>query len=684
MKALTHSFWLIFALTGFPCVLYSQDSAPRETFAAAYAAYSTGNFAQARELFQKAQESQYLLADYSLHYLALIAFNEKNWDLSRQLSAELRERYPNSVWFHQTELLRAKIDLAEQKYSQAIATLRALRAIRGVRNDIASESLHLEAQAYEAQGDLSQAYSLYQELRESFPLSRWTPAAKKEQNRIEEQYPDLFPVNTIQSLSDEADQLVRERDYGAAEILYKKLLNNVTEADLRLAFMAKLAGLYLSVRKRDEAIPILEQIARDYPETTEAPKALYHIGQILWNRNDNARALDYFKLIMERYPTTSYVERARFAAGHIYESTGQQAEAIHFYSSLSTQFPNSPVRDDATWQLAWVYYRSGDLQQAATTFKSLAAQSPEGIYRMAALYWQARAAEKLGDQETAKRLFQQIVNAGEESYYQSLALHGLDRLGVAFVETRSNRPSDSGDRAERDPPIGAEISFHLARARELGAISLHQLAVEELDEADRQSGKRTRLRYVLMREYFRNQAYGRSLTLANQLPGSYSDRNLYRFPLAYWDTIQQKAKEQGIDPYLVLALIRQESLFNVRARSPALALGLMQLLPSTAARVAKQIGITPPSKDKLLEPEINLTLGTQYLKDLLGRYSNNWFKAIAAYNAGEAAVDRWEKEIATDDTEEFVERIPYVETRGYVKLVMRNHRIYKKLYEPQK
>jgi soluble lytic murein transglycosylase len=187
-----------------------------------------------------------------------------------------------------------------------------------------------------------------------------------------------------------------------------------------------------------------------------------------------------------------------------------------------------------------------------------------------------------------------------------------------------------------------------------------------------------------MREYFQNQAYGRSLNLANQLPLGQSDRDLYRYPLAFWELVQQKAQERGLDPYLVLALIRQESLFDARARSPAAALGLMQLIPPTAARVAKQIGLPAPSQEKLFEPEVNLTLGTQYLKDLLQRYSNNWFKAIAAYNAGEAAVDRWEKEIATDDIEEFVERIPYIETRGYVKLVLRNHRIYKRLYEPQK
>jgi soluble lytic murein transglycosylase len=187
-----------------------------------------------------------------------------------------------------------------------------------------------------------------------------------------------------------------------------------------------------------------------------------------------------------------------------------------------------------------------------------------------------------------------------------------------------------------------------------------------------------------MREYFRNRAYRRSLGIANQIPASQTERDLYRYPLAFWDLIQQKSQEREIDPYLVVALIRQESLFDARARSPAAALGLMQLIAPTAARVARQLGVAVPSQEQLYEPEVNLTLGTQYLKDLLQRYSNNWYKALAAYNAGEAAVDRWEREVATDDIAEFVERIPYVETRGYVKLVMRNHRIYKRLYDTQK
>jgi soluble lytic murein transglycosylase len=205
--------------------------------------------------------------------------------------------------------------------------------------------------------------------------------------------------------------------------------------------------------------------------------------------------------------------------------------------------------------------------------------------------------------------------------------------------------------------------------------------VGEISAIEAIAGADGAMRLHLAREYFNNQAYRRSLTLANQIPASDRERDLYRFPLAHWQAIRRIAQDRGLDPYLVLALIRQESLFEPRARSPAFAVGLMQLLPSTAARVAGRHGMRAPGNEKLFEPEVNLNLGTQYLRDLLQRYSNNWFKAIAAYNAGESAVDRWEKEIVTDDIEEFVERIPYFETRGYVKLVLRNYRIYKKLYE---
>ena len=678
MRALASLLCVTLSLAGFPTPLFSQAPNQGDSFAKAYSLYSDGKFSQARGLFQLSIDSKFPLADYSLFYLADMAFQEKDWDGARQFLRQLKRRYPESIWRQPAELQRAKIDLAENKYSQATATLRALRSEKAVRNDIAQEALFLLAQA--AQEDPGQSYSLYQELRNTYPTSRWDPLARKEQSRLRDQYPEVFGFNTVQMISDEADCLSRERDYEGAEILYKKLLNNIEDPDARLRLLGKLSDLYVAARKRNEAIPVLQRIARDYSDMPEAPKALYQIGQILWNRHDNLQALEYFKQLLERYPASPFADKAQYASADIYEWQGKTDEAIDLYNKAAAS-AGGEVRDDALWRLAWLYYRLGPLPDAVAGFKTLADQTKDSARRTAALYWESRSAEKNGDVELAKQLYRQVLTAGEESYYQALAARALARLGETIAEPKPIQVSIAPDPSSK---IGPHIAFHLTRARELSKLALSQLANGELDEIARTLGKQTRLRPLLMREYFKNHAYGRSLALANQLPASYMDRNIYRFPLAYWDSIQQKAQDSGMDPYLILALIRQESLFDARARSPAFALGLMQLLPSTASRLAKQIGMAPPSNDQLFDPDINLTLGAQYLKQLLDRYSNNWFKAIAAYNAGEGAVDRWEKEIATDDIEEFVERIPYTETRGYVKLVLRNHRIYQKLYERSK
>jgi peptidoglycan lytic transglycosylase len=665
-------------ISAIPRVIRADENRQLGVFAKAHALYTQGNYADAKEFFRKTLDDKFLLGDYSLYYLGAIAFEEKAWDESRVYAGRLRREYAESIWLDATDLRQAKAELAQRHFSQAAAALRALRTKKAAKSAILEEALFLQAQAAE---DPKQAYDLYQQLREQYPRSKWTPLARREQTVLREKEPEIFPFHTVTSLIADAEQLTRERDFDDAETIYKKLLNNADDADLRLRLLNKLSNLYLTVRRRSDAIPLLEQVARDYPETTDAPKALYQVGQILWNRHDNTQALDIFNQIIARYPRSAVADRAIYAAGDIYEWMGKKDEAIAHYNHVRLQFPRSQVRDDATWRLAWLYYGTGELSEAYRMFKLLGSEARESGLKTAAHYWQGRAAEKAGDTDLAKQIFGEVYDASQESYYHGLAVSALAKLGAPVKEQNFSEPIPEHI---TEPPGTPRVAFHLARARALSEVSLHSLAVGEIDAIENLTGLDVRTRLFLSREYFKNQAYRRSLALASQLPVSESERDFYRFPLAHWQTIQRKALERGIDPYLILALIRQESLFDARARSPAFALGLMQLLPSTAARVAHQIGMSAPSNEKLLDPEVNLTLGTQYLKDLLRRYSDNWFKAIAAYNAGEAAVDRWEKEIATDDEEEFVERIPYFETRGYVKLVMRNHRIYKKLYEGKK
>lgn len=657
----------------------AQSNDDRDSFAKAYALYQNGQAGQAKELFQKTLDGGYRLADYSLYYLAQLAFRDSQWELSRQYLWQLKQRYPQSIWQTRATLQRAKLAQAEKKYAQANDILKQLRADKSLTRELLDEANYVAAQIFELQGDLARAYHGYQEVRAKSPESRWAGLARKDQARLRDKHPEQFALTSFNALAEEADRLARERQNNDAEALYKRILESAGEGGQRLRIMTKLAELYLANRTRNDALPLLEQIAKEFPESSEAPKALYQIGQALWNRHENSQAFEYFKQLLQRYPNSAYADRANYAAADIHEYFGRKDEAIQLYTVVHKQFPNSTVRDDAVWRLAWLYYRAGDWQSALTTFKTLAVQARTSSLATAAFYWQARSAEKLGGGESAKQLYRQIFNGGEESYYQTLSQRALERLGSPVEEMPLAKPSQP---SEFEPSGSGEIEFHLSRARELTALGLHSLAVLELDALGRHANGKNRLRQLLLREYFANQAYGRTLNLAAQLPLSQGERNFYRYPLAFWDLVRQKAQERELDPHLILALIRQESLFNSRARSPASAMGLMQLIPPTASRVAKQLGMPAPAPEKLFEADLNITLGTQYLKDLLQRYSNNWFKAIAAYNAGEAAVDRWEREIATDDIEEFVERIPYLETRGYVKLVMRNHRIYKRLYEP--
>ena len=673
---------LTLVLAAFPISIFGQTSDANEIFAKAYGLYTKGKTSDAKELFEKITDPKFRLADYSQYYLALINYDLANREQARQILTQLKQRFPQSIWIPGATLLQAKIDIAEKNYGSAEEILRQLRADKSAKREIADEALYLQAQIREAQGDPIRAHALYNTVRDSAPNSRWAAAARKAQVSIRQTFPDLFTFPTIDELAAEADRLARERQTIEAETLYNKLLNNASDAATRLTYLTKLANLFLSTRSRNDAIPTLELIARDFPESSEAAKALYQIGQIYWNRHENTQALEYFQLILEKYPTSEYVDRARFAAADIHEYFGRRPEAIQLYSDIIKLSPVGQIRDDAAWRLAWLYYRNGDLPSASEAFSTLSKQSGNGPFGTAALYWQARISEKSGENDKARQTYRQITASAPESYYQSLSWRALQRLGDASEEPKwvvASSPQEADD-----PPIAPELVFHLSRARALGSLSLQHLAITELDELNRAATPSNRMRAFLMREYFKTGGYARSLQLANQLPSSRRDREPYRYPLAFWQLIQQKAQQRGLDPYLVLALIRQESLFDARARSPAAALGLMQLLQPTAARVAKQIGIAVPTPDMLFDPDVNLTLGTQYLKDLLARYSNNRQKAIAAYNAGESAVDRWEKEISTDDIEEFVERIPYVETRGYVKLVLRNQQIYKSLYEIQK
>ena len=675
-------FALGFALSALfvPCRLHSQEQNPRELFSEAYALFSQGDSRQAEETFLKTLDRAYLLEDYSLYYLGQIAVNGGNLPAARQYFSQLQQKFPNSVWAPQAGLQLAKLSLTEKNYLRAMEQLRALRSQRA-RKEISDEAGYLLGQAQEALQDWKQSYSTYQELRRASALSPWAAAARKSVAALREKFPDLFALTTPEALLSEGELLTREQAYPEAEKLYRNLLEQTPQGNLRPRVLMALGSLYQAQRKRDEAAPILTEVVQGFRESPEAPTALHQLALNYWNRDDDLKALEYFRLLRERYPKSAFVDFAEFASARIYESLGRIDEALAAYQNILKKSLDKQLREEAAWRSAWIYYLRADDNRANAAFKRLAVSGEAARYGTAARYWQARTAHRMGQSEEAKQIFLAILSEPEESYYKGAAAGWLTRMGVAVEEKKAAEPSVS---TATVPVLSSVQSFHLARAHELADLALNPMAVAELDEVKNLGDEELSLRFLLMREYARNSAYARSVALANQIPRSSEELARYRYPLAYWDTVQKLAQEKTLDPYFVVALIRQESLFDPKAISPASALGLMQLLPSTAAKVATQLGLPPPQRERLFEPALNLTLGMHHLRDLLQRYSKSLVKAIAAYNAGENAVSRWEAQIVTADEDEFIERIPYAETRLYVKLVLRNLRLYRKIYGEQK
>jgi len=275
MRSFASLLIAICMIAGLPAALHADEMEQLAVFAKAHALYTQGNNTGARDLFRQTLSEKFPLADYSLYYLATIAFAEKAWDESRRMVARLKREFPQSLWVHAAELQQAKADLAEKKFSQAAAVLRSLRSNRAVKTDILEEALFLQAQM---SGDTKQAYDLYQQLREQYPTSKWTPAARREQALLREKQPENFPFHTVDSSIADADQLIRERAYGEAEIMFKKLLNNAEDADLRLRLLNKLSGLYLTVRRRQDAIPLLEGALSDRPDPLESPRQRRGVG----------------------------------------------------------------------------------------------------------------------------------------------------------------------------------------------------------------------------------------------------------------------------------------------------------------------------------------------------------------------------------------------------------------------
>jgi soluble lytic murein transglycosylase len=312
----------------------------------------------------------------------------------------------------------------------------------------------------------------------------------------------------------------------------------------------------------------------------------------------------------------------------------------------------------------------GRARPAALAFDSMLALFPRSSEHTAARYWAGRAWKATGDGTRAATDWQAVVAEQPSSYY-----------GLASAR-RLNRPLWAPAPATGKLPILRSVDSALARVallEQLGMDAEARFELESLDEHAKSRDTTLALATALHDHGEESRAIRLTIRLIDQ-----GDRDIrtYRlaFPLVDREELEAQSATFGLDPALVAGLIKQESSFDPRAVSVANARGLMQLLPSVGAEIAKALHYPVWSQVLLNDPDVNLQLGAAHVAAAIKQYADVT-RALAAYNAGSSRVDRWSAKASVDDPELFAEQIPFVETRDYVRIVQRNAQIYRVLYE---
>ncbi len=424
---------------------------------------------------------------------------------------------------------------------------------------------------------------------------------------------------------------------------------------------------------------------RRYPEAVLAFEALGagDVNARFWRARSLARSgrieesLAAFDEVARR-GDAELAARARFLAGTLHEDT-DLAAAEASYRLVAERAPLAEQRSAARWRLAWLAWRRGDDPAAAAALERFVADEPDPAERQRGRYWLARTLTRLGRPEGQARLAE-LVNEGPLSYYGWRAASRLDGTPAAPDVAAPPPPGRGGS-----PDLPAALVRRIQILLEAG---LDTRAAREIRPLAERAGSRD-TRLALAQLFLEAGQFHRAQRLvidahADELtrvptPGGEALWWL-AWPTAYDRAVERAAAANGIEPALVYAIMREESGYQADALSVVGARGLTQIMPDTGRRLASDLGVASFDPAELFVPERNIELGAFYLSQLLQRFDGRASAAIASYNAGPEAVARWLAAGGTTEDDEWVEAIPYDQTRSYVKRVLRSLHVYRTLY----
>ena len=645
----------------------ARQPASHEALAAAAEQYAAGDFKQALTLANRASSGG-TLQDYASLYVGLSQLRVGLASDARRTLDKVRENAHGYVAVA-ASLGSAEAAEALGDYAAAIAIYEQLVENKTAVND---DVLSRLGRAALAAGDGKKAADAFTRVYYEFPLGTEATAAAEQLTALEDHRAN-FKLDLGR-----ASILFGARRYTEARAAYQTLVAQTSGddrelADLRIAECDFFVGRYDAAR---EALkPYLDEAARKAEARFFYLSAFRELGQ-----HDQYVMLT--RALVTDFPDSSWSEEALNNLGTHYILSNEDELAAQVFAELYQKFPKGPRAERAAWKGGWWSYKNGDYANTITSFENAATAFPRSDYRPSFLYWAARSHAKLGHPDEAAARLRLVHSDYGNSYYGRLAAQHLarrgDPLGMDRPVSASRQPLSST--APRPPTE--------TRIRALLAAGLYDDALNELRYAQRTWGGSPELDATMAWTYQQKGELRRAITLMRRVypqfltaGGEELPTEILQviFPLTYWNSIRKHSIARELDPYLVAALIAQESTFDPRARSSANAWGLMQIVPSTGRRLARALKIRRFSTATLTEPDTNIRMGTLHFSQLVRQYGGVHY-ALASYNAGDSRVLRWKAERPGLDEDEFIDDIPFPETQNYVKRILGTAEDYRRLY----
>jgi soluble lytic murein transglycosylase len=623
------------------------------------------------------------VADHAMWLRGRALQESGNHGAAMQVFAQLAGDFPDSLYVTDAKLKWAASAIGSGKASAVPAWLDELAAEQNADAGL------LIAQAYEAQGNAAEAVRSY---RRVYFSGAGTAAAKDAEAKLVALSQPLTPQSAAEALQ-RADLLLAAKDLVNAEKAYGEM-NTAYPTAMTGAVRLRQLTVLSSRGKTAEAVSVFNAIPAAGDEKEEA---YYQLTMAYARARQWPQARAAAEEMRTKFPAGKLTPKAWVDAGLSARDAKNKLEEQAMLRAAVTHFPNAVEVAGAQFELAWLEHERKNYAAASRMLIEHLARYAQidTTNRGKAGYWAARNTERAGKTADACALYDGVIYRYSANWYGYLA---QQRLAAMVCPARTSAPDAMVAKAVaalRTITVAPETSTprELARAEksaELTLVGLFDWAIDELESAKKTAQNSPKINLALAQHY---QLKGDNVNALLALAKSYPDysqmfpeemgREEWEifYPLRNWDEIKRWAAERKLDKYQIAGLIRQESVFNPSARSHANAYGLMQLLIPTARSMARKYAsqTSVVTADTLFQPPVNIELGTAYMRDQFDKFGRIEYVAVA-YNAGPGRVGPWRAALPLE-IDEFVEAIPFRETKGYVQGVIRNSAQYRRLYD---